>query len=246
MIKFRVDPSAALGLMTLVETRQLPYAVSLALNRTANLGQKAEQAHIKGSFRLRREKFIMRGIKIEKADRATRSSWRVVIQVAAPQDFLNRAEKGDPHLPFKGRHLWMPNAAVFADRIVSRKNPLHPSNIKFNARKQAANGVFMVKNANGTNVVLQRVGKGARGVAQAIARGGLKGARVRDAATGRLASGGAVNGIRRGGVRLLYVLVSRTRTPARLEFVHTITNTVSSHWASTMTEAMAEAVSKAR
>lgn len=235
-----------LGDLTAAETKQLPYATSVALNRVGNMGQMAERTHIKGAFRLRREGFIMRGIKISKADRATKSTWRIVIRVDAPQDFLNRAEAGDPHLPHKNKYLWMPNSAVFADKIVSRSNPLHPMNIHFNARKQAAKGVFMVKNAKGTNVVLQRVAKGARGVAQSIARGGLKQGKGRSTVNGQFTSGGVAKGRRLGGVRLLYVLVNRTRTPAHLEFVTTISRTVRMNWEAEMTKAMAEAMRGAK
>ena len=95
-IRVHVDPRAVLGWLSDAQERQLPFAVSLALNRVANQAQVAERENIKRSFKLRRESFVLKGVKISKQDRATKSSWRVTIQLAYPDDrhFLDQHEVG--------------------------------------------------------------------------------------------------------------------------------------------------------
>jgi hypothetical protein len=206
------------------------------------------QEHLRRDFSLRRESFVVQGIKIEKGDRATKATWAVIIRINMDRDFLNRMEDGGTKIPTNSRWLWKPNNAVFNGKIILRSNPLHPANLKFNARLQGPNGTFMVrrKNAKDTGpLVLQRVDKGARGISQNISRGGLRGPRGRDAA-GRYTRGESIKGTRRGGVRLLYTLVSRTRVPKKLEFVSTITTAVNANWNAEMTKAMNEATRSAR
>ena len=65
-------------------------------------------------------------------------------------------------------------------------------------------------------------------------------------AKGKFTPGESIKGIRRGGVRLLYMLVSRTRVPRKLEFVSTITQAVSTSWHEVMTQAMTDALRSAK
>lgn len=246
MFKMRVDPKAVLGDLDTAQTKQLPYAVSLALNRVANLGQKAQQAKMAAALHLRRETWVFRSIKIMKADRATKTSWSVIIQVA--REFLevaNRLETGMDHLPRVGDHFFVPNVDVFQRKVITTANPLHPMNLHFKKRGKQMVGnkdTFMIHTrARGTTLVLQRMAKGARGISQSVSGGGLRGARGRDA-QGRITSGGAVKGIRRGGVRLLYTLVSRAKVPAKFEFYSTISRTVSMNWDAEMHRAMNDAM----
>jgi len=172
MFTVRVDPIALLGELTDIQQKQVPFAVSQALNRTANLAQTAEREHITAAFKLRRSAFILRGIKINKIDRATKSSWCVIISVDQQVDFLIRDEEGIDHVPGMGhgKWLWKPNRDVFGDKIIMRTDALHPSNLKFNSRMQAPNGIFMVRPTKGTSgpVVLQRMSRSGKGVTQAL------------------------------------------------------------------------------
>jgi hypothetical protein len=249
MFKVAIDPHAVLGLLSDVEKKQLPYATMRALNSTANIAQAAEKAHIQQAFRLRRAPFVlMNAAKIYKVDRARKDQWGVVIRVdAAVANFLNRTERGDDHTPTRGHWLFKPNSNVFADKIILRSNPLHPANLRFDSKGRGPLGTFMVR-SNGKAkgpLILQRVGKGARGIAQSISRGGLRGPAGRGA-DGRYTKGEAVKGIRRGGVRMLYQLVARSRVPVKLQFVDTITRTVYTAWPSEMQKAMSEAMRTAR
>ena len=248
MFQIKLDPKAILGNLSNLEQKQLPFAAALGLNRIAIVGQRAEQEHIRQTFKLRRSSFVLQGIKIEKGDRATKSSWSVVIRINVDRDFLDRMEDGTTKYPTHGRWLWKPNNEVFNNTIIMRSNPLHPANLKFNARMQGQNGTFMVHRKTTKDMgplVLQRVAKGARGISQSIARGGMRGPAGRDA-KGKFTPGESIKGIRRGGVRLLYMLVSRTRVPRKLEFVSTITQAVSTSWHEVMTQAMTDALRSAK
>jgi hypothetical protein len=248
MFQARVNPDSVLGLLSDVEKRQLPFAAAKALNRVANVGQQAEQNRVRQAFRLRRAPFVLQNVaKIYKVDRATKDSWGVMIRVdATVASFLNRTETGEDHIPT--RHwLWKPNSTVFADKIILRSNPLHPANLRFDARGRGNLGTFMIHPKNGKQgpLVLQRVAKGVRGIAQSLARGGMRGPAGRGA-DGRYTRGEAIKGVRRGGVRMLYQLVSRSHVPMKLEFVNTITNAVTTAWPIEMQKAMGDAMRSAR
>lgn len=241
MFRFKLDTSSITQGLTGAQERQIPFVASLALNRVAVIGQNAEQYRILAKFKVRREQFVLRGIKINKADRATKTSWRVIIRVDQPQDFLNRTEEGDDHTPLKGKWLWKPNAAVFNDRIILRSNPLHPMNLRFDSHLRAQNRVFMVK-GNGSKtgpLILQRTGAKTTGYSH---RDQLRGT------NGRFDGLIRRPGERRAkqGVRLLYTLVARSHVPAKLEFAKTITNAVAQAWPTVAADAMAEALRTAR
>ena len=77
-VEIHVDTSGPMTMLA-AATGQLPYAISLGLNRLAIVGQKGEQGQMQHAFHLRREQFVLRGVKINKTDRATKTSWRVVL-----------------------------------------------------------------------------------------------------------------------------------------------------------------------
>lgn len=251
MISIQVKP----GFLAMLAgaTNQLPYAMSLALNRVAVDGQKAEQGRLKAAFHLRRETFVIRGIKIEKADRASKTSWRVVISIPVAQDFLSKFEEGDPKVPRQGKWLWIPNPAVFQHKIINRGNPLHPKQLHFQKSKggqlQGDHRTFMIKAAyRNTPLVIQRMSSSHEGFKKAPMQ--------------KLLDQGTLdnfeNGSKRMGLvrrrrhyqdretRLLYRLVSRVVTPVRLEFVNTITNEVQAQWPERMNQAISEALRTAR
>ena len=80
----------------MLDAKQIPWMMTLALNKVANAAQQKQREHIKRAFQLRRESFVLRGVYISKADRASKTSWRVVIQLAYPDQrhFLDQHEEG--------------------------------------------------------------------------------------------------------------------------------------------------------
>ena len=116
---------------------QYPFAVSKWLNALANDGQAAMRARLKDVFSLRRVTWNIQGIKIAKEDRASKTSWRVVIQVAEDRDYLDKFEELGYHIPRFNRYVWIPNEAVFGNRIIDRGNPLHPETYNSNHLRTA-------------------------------------------------------------------------------------------------------------
>lgn len=246
MFRVKVDISGALRGLTAIEEKQTPFAVSRALNQVANDGQEAERAQLKKGFKLRREQWNLRGIKIEKADRANKSTWRVVIQVAAQTDYLDRFELGGEKMPTKGKWLWVPGP-VFGRKIIDRSNPLHPKNLHFEQRGGTMRGnerTYMLKASNGQVLVLQRTDrrltKGAQRRVGKMDLDSFKGG------MGPATKGEKYSLQRTEGSRLLYRLVDRVNLPASLEFVHTITAEVQARWPQRVGDALEQALRTAR
>ena len=249
MITIHVDTRGVMAMLAHAQD-QLPFAVSLGLNRLANAGQAAEQAHMRKAFKLRREQFVVRGVKINKVDRATKTSWRVVIQLAYPDDrpFLDQHEKGGFRTRHGGRFLWQPNQQVFRSKVIAASNPLHPRNLHMHKTDKGQikgdQRTFMVKTASGQRLVLQRED---RRLDQRSARG-LKSLTLDNFAGGMGPSTKKQKrSIRRtGGTRLLYRLVERVRIPADLRFVETIQREVAVKQGVIMQDAMRQALRTAR
>jgi len=247
VITIRVDPKAALGMLSDLEQRQLPYAVSLALNRVANKAQAAEREHIKKSFRLRKETFVLQGVKISKQDRANKTSWRVIISLAYPDDrqFLAPHEKGGDKVRHGGKRLWQPNPEVFKSKIIGRSNPLNPKNLALkqqpDGRIQGKERTFLVR-SKGQVLVLQRVAQRLSKRSSKLSSITLDNVHVGIGPRTKKAK--ALS--RTAGVRLLYRLVSRVPIKARLQFTSTITHTAQAEWPSVMREAMADAIKGAK
>jgi len=243
-IRVRIDPRAVLGWLSDAQERQLPFAVSLALNRTANKAQAAEREHMKQAFKLRRESFVLRGVKIAKQDRASKSSWRVVIQLAYPDDrpFLDQHEEGGYRTRYTGKRLWQPNPEVFQSKVIGRGNPLHPKNLKLakdkGGRIVGENRTFLVR-AKSQVLVLQRVD---RRLTKTSARR-LRGLTLDNVAVGMGPHTRKTRSISRtGGTRLLYRLVERVRIPADLKFVSTISGSAMAEFPATLRAAMLDAL----
>lgn len=249
MIEIRVDVNG--GLRMLAEASgQAGFGIALGLNRLANEGQKAEQRHIRRAFRLRREQFVVRGVKISKANRATKTSWRVVIQLAYPDDrpFMDQHEKGGFRTRHGGRFLWQPNQQVFRSKVIAASNPLHPKNLHMHKTDKGQikgdQRTFMVKTASGQRLVLQREDRRLDG----RSKRGLKGLTLDNFAGGMgPRRKKETRSIRRtGGTRLLYRLVERVKIPADLRFVDTIGKEVAAKQGVIMQRALLDAMRTAR
>lgn len=250
MIQIRIDPRAALGWLNDAQERQLPFAVSKALNEVANKAQAAEREHMKQAFKLRRETFVLRGVKINKAERATKSSWSVVIRISYPGvgKFMDIHEPGGERDPHHAGHLWQPNQDVFKSKVIGKDNPLHPKNLQIkkqaDGRIQGNERTFLIRTKSGQLLALQRTD---RGLTKASKRN-LGKLDLDNFAGGQGPNTKAQKYSlhRNNGTRLLYRLVSKVSIPARLEFVPTVARTVKQEWAGTMRAALADAMRGAR
>ncbi len=233
MLRVQIDPRGALATLSDLEQRQAPFAVSLFLNRLGNDAQGDMRDQIKRAFKLRREDWNLKGIYIARQDRATKTSWRVVIQVEDKRSYLNKFEDGGEKVPLGGRmHIAVPNDDVFRGRILKPDDPLRPKNLQLHrdshGRVIGDQRTFVLPlRHQGEQGIFQRLGKDKRG--RQKKNKGIRGRKGLDS-----------------GIQLLYTLVKRVPVRAQLQFVPTITATVATRSASRFREAFDEAMRTAR
>lgn len=133
--------------------RQAPFALSLALNHTANEAQRQIQSGL-SAFTLRRKEFVERTIYRKPGeDFATKSKFRAAVRVNPARDFLGQHEEGGSKTPLSGRSVAIPLPAVVeaAGQPVIPKR-LRPSGLRLNPQVRKVTtpaGTFLVRNRPG-------------------------------------------------------------------------------------------------
>lgn len=178
MITVTVDAGDALARLTALEERQLPFALALALNRTAEEVQTEIRGHVQEAFTIRRP-WVLTNVKIARENFATKTKPRVVIEIP-PDSVLGKFEGGGTKSPRSGGlSIAIPNAVRRTKAgIVSKRD--RPRAFAFTqAYTSTATRVtiyrgnrrtFMLQRPDGSGVILQRVGRGgprAKGAAAA-------------------------------------------------------------------------------
>jgi len=138
----------------------LPFALSLALNRTAIKVQNAIRDTMKKNFDVHGTWFLY-GIRITKEDRANRTKPFVVISVLQDRQLTQRFEEGGFRTSNTGGLLVVPVRSVLGK--ISRGNALQFKKLnlhKVGNRVVGERGTFMVKRPDGTVSVRQKVGRG--------------------------------------------------------------------------------------
>ncbi|WP_434480975.1 hypothetical protein [Gemmatimonas sp.] len=105
--------------------KQMPFALSVALNGTANAVQQAVRGGLGEKFTLRRRTFVERTIFRDRAtDFATKTKPQATVRVNPSSDFLAKFEKGDTKTPRDGRSIAIPtvNARRTKSDIVTTAN----------------------------------------------------------------------------------------------------------------------------
>jgi hypothetical protein len=231
MITIAVDPSAVLARLSDVEQRQVPYAMKNALNALANEAQKSMQEGLKHRFHLRRESWNLRGIKILNQDRASKTEWRVIIQVSPQTSYLNKFEKGGDKVPVGGHnYIWEPNAKVFKNQIIPQSSPLRPKALHLHLDEHGRiignERTFIAKTGNAEipMVVVQRTKSAFIGPVSKMQKRITK------------------MGKKSGGTVTLYKLRKRVPIKAQLEFIPTIEKTVHSRFRACFDDALTYAM----
>ena len=139
---------------------QAPFAMSLALNDTANAAQSAIRLGLSASFKLRRPDFILKTIYRAKAtDFATKRSLQSTVRVNPERDVLAKFEDGGRKGPLVGQHVAVPLPAVRRNKSDIIPRSQRPSGLLGKA------GVEKITTKNGTFLVQHKgrsKGKGAR------------------------------------------------------------------------------------
>jgi len=200
-----------------VAMKQIPFATSRAINKTALDVQVAMRTHMHSVFTVRRPGYIDKAVKIKPF--ATKNSPTAVIAIDPPgerDDILEKFEQGGEKRPVSGQRLAVPVDARRSKRgIVTAADRIKAMNFKPHGRSGNVfvgdRNTIMIKKPGGRGVILRRVGRG-------------KNARA----------------------RVLYVLQPRVRIKALLRFEQTTVRVVSKNFAGNFAAAWQEAIATAR
>lgn len=213
--------------------RQLPFAVSVAINRTAKDVQDAERAGLRARFIIRRD-WVVQGITIPKFSDKGEAAPTAVVAVDASRSFLDKFEAGGQKIALNPeRPIAIPSLAVRPARTDLPARALYPS----------ALGLVPVRGVTGIRPARSHVT--ARGVMQ------LKGKR-RTFVLNETMYGVQVPGVyQRFGpgkhdFRLLWAYKARIPIPALLEFQKTAVEVVTDKWATNFQNALEHALATAR
>lgn len=147
-------------------SKQMPFAVSLALNRTAEEFQAVERKQLHKSFTIRRKTFIERQVKIERRDRATKDKFSVRVAIDQRRDFLSKFESDRVKRPRSGRALAVPiEVRRGKTGVIPKGQRLEAFNLKrVGGRVIGDKRTFVVPLNRGktTGLLLQRVGRRSR------------------------------------------------------------------------------------
>jgi hypothetical protein len=205
-IKIKVDDASVRAqLKELNSERQAPFILSRSLNLLAKRVQENLRLNIENSLNLRRRSWVLRQVKINSGQWATKTRLSVTIELTEAARFISAFETGAQHLPLLGKkYLAIPNKEVFNNSIITSKNPLYIKNLQFHSTPFGTEGAlrtFILNPKSGADpLILQRVAPGTKG----------KKAR----------------GVKDSGLRMLYRLVKASHRPRKIKWYDTANSTV--------------------
>jgi len=164
-ITVRIDTKALTTGLTALDQKQIPFAVSLALNRVGTEFQKAERAHFATVFTERRKEFLDReGVK-RLSPPASKRNPSVTYGVSSRADFLNKFEAGDTKHPISGKHLAIPEQVKRNKRDIITKSNRPRQLVDRLGNRSGAGRVFVLRDQKGKLKpgVYQTTGKRGRG-----------------------------------------------------------------------------------
>jgi hypothetical protein len=153
--------------LTALQTRQLPFARSLAIGRLGDAFQKAERERMQSVFTLRRPEFILReGVK-RIGPAPTKNNPTVTFGVSERADFLRKFETGVPKKPTRGagHTLAVPQQVRRNKRDIITVGNRPRALVERFGQKKGAGQVFVLRQKRGTlgPAVFQRTGRKGRG-----------------------------------------------------------------------------------
>jgi hypothetical protein len=212
-----LDPRRLIAACDVLDS-QLPYATMKALNQLGTEFQLGERNTLVRGMIIRRP-WVLQGIKIDRGDFATKDNLRTRVHVDDTRSFLDKFDAGGTRTPLNSASLAVPIAArANAEAVIP--NSLRPKALGFRevggrsiaihakglSRRlksavlsgdlkvyEGARRTILIQNADGSGVILQRVGRGSRH-----------------------------NGDRDSNLKLLYRLKPRTPVPALLYWERTV------------------------
>ena len=241
---FRMESGRVIAELDNIRQSQLNFAISKAINDVGYGSQEAIRKGMDQDLNMHSQSAKYERNRIMVIKRAKADSLSLVIQVDPKAMNLVRLVNNMEHdgwFPFNGRlYLWTPNSEVFRGRIITTANPLHPKNLEFGygagPRPGGVSGefkgnqrTFAISPKEGKNrdipQIWQRVGSSAPAAKQKRHKG------IKESKNERMKN-----------TRLLYVLLSKRKTPAKLRFYEPVQKTIHETWAEAMHAALELAV----
>lgn len=197
MINVSIDARPLIKDMDALAQRQLPYALMKTINATAEDFQAAQQENVARRFTLRRPTFVMNTIKIERQNFATKDNLRAIVGIDPSRDVLSKFEDQGQKTPmFSGHALAIPIEAKRNKQDIVQ-NSMRPKALHLTFDNKSigpVGGIKFAKGIKGTFLIQKADGSG--GIFQRQGPG-------------------------RGGVHLLFKLMTKVPLPRTLTFVLT-------------------------
>lgn len=231
----KVDTSEAVSFLNGLYAEQIPFAASLALNRTAKDVQDAERGELLANFVVRQPQFILGSVRIPAFSKKTDSPMQVTIEIGDRGGFLRKFQAPgvkqalDPTTP-----IAIPSTNIRPSFGDLAPRSLYPKNLRLVPRR-GVKGILPAQR----HVT-------ARGVVQL--KGKLR-TFVLDPKEHRGVSTWAVwqrTGPGKHDIRMLWVYKTRIPIPKRLDFVPVGERVVRERWPIRWAEAFAQAMRSAR
>jgi len=151
--------------------KQLPFAASVGLNRTADDFQAAMRGRVQAKFTLRRPGFVLNTIKRERSDFATKAKLVAMVRIDPKSNFLAKFEEGGSKRPAGSGTLAIPVPRLNQPNLVIRRSdPLHLSKLpgsltrggrtRTRSRFGVSRGVpvFAITDREGNKLIVMNVG----------------------------------------------------------------------------------------
>jgi hypothetical protein len=169
-VRILADVDARLALrLTRTVARQFEYAVARALNLTATDFQAEERRGIEARFTLRRRDFVLRTVKVERADFARRGKLYVDVGIDPRRDILAKFEPGGVKRARGGGALAVPQDVRRSDLdVVPRSRRPRAFHFRVHRTKRGAvqlkgeRRTFILEQGFLRGGIFQRTGRGPR------------------------------------------------------------------------------------
>jgi hypothetical protein len=205
--------------------RQVPFATTLALNRTGIDFQKKQREHLRSVFEIRRKQFADRSIKIKPFATKLRPEVRISVDSPAGRsDIFGKFEDQTRKSPFRGRSVAVPTQHVPRTPAGIIRKGWRPSQLLGGAGTSTQHGRGRVIGTRGD------VFTGARRTFLIRRPGGR----------------GTIFQRTPDGVRALYQLVPSVGIEPELQFVRNASRTVDDRWRANFLDAFDRAIRTAR
>lgn len=151
-VNISVDVGPMVQWLTDVQTNQIPYATSRAVNDLATEVQAAIQDGMRERFTIRRD-WVLKGVRIAKFSNKKDNPIMATIDIAPDRDFMSKFESGGQKHSRVGKFVAVPTPAVRGSRAGIVPDSLRPRAFGFQASTTKLNGTTQYKGMQRTFII---------------------------------------------------------------------------------------------